>query len=260
MGINFSSLGAAPAAEEWTCSCGTRNTGAFCISCGEQKGAAAPAPAPVAPAPAAPISVDLTPAPGITPVQSPTGGITLDLSKGSVLDLTKRNPGLKHIKVGAGWDTSACGTDFDLDVSAFLLNANGKITAASDIVFFNNKTVPGVSLSGDNRTGVGEGDDETIIVDLDAISPAVQRVAFCVTIFDAQTRRQTFGMVNNSYVRLLDSDQNDRELCVFRLKEDGSTSTAMIFAELVRNGAEWEFKTIGEGKNGDLNSLAAYYQ
>lgn len=200
---------------------------------------------------------------GSTPVESaptPSTGISLDLSKGSVLDLTKRNPGLKHIKVGAGWDVSTGGTDFDLDVSAFLLNGQGKITSADDIVFFNNKSVNGVTLQGDNRTGAGEGDDETLTVDLTAVPANVEKIAFCVTVFDAQTRHQTFGMVNNSYVRLMDMDQGDKELCVFKLKEDGSTSTAIIFAELKRNGSDWEFAAIGEGKQGDLNSLAAYYQ
>lgn len=196
----------------------------------------------------------------ITEIPSSNGtGVTLDLSKGSILDLTKRNPGLKHIKAGCGWDTAVMGSDFDLDVSAFLLGANGKITSASDIVYFNNKSVSGVTLNGDNRTGAGNGDDETIGINLEAVPSTVQKIVICVTIFDAMTRHQTFGMVNNSYVRLLDEDQNDKELCVFRLKDDGSTSTAVVFAELSRNGSDWDFKAIGEGKQGDLNTLAALY-
>lgn len=194
------------------------------------------------------------------PAVAPAAGISLDLTKGSVLDLTKRTPGLRNIKVGCGWDLSSCGTDFDLDVSAFLLNADGKITSASDIVFFNNKSVGGVTLQGDNRTGAGDGDDETIVIDLSTISNNVSKIAICVTIFEAQNRRQTFGMVNNSYIRLMDMDQNDKELCKFKLKEDGSTSTALIFAELRRNGNDWDFAAIGDGKQGDLNSLAAFYQ
>ena len=250
MGINFSSLGAAPAApvNEWTCSCGTKNTGAFCISCGQPQGAPAPTPTPtpaVAPAP--------------TPVTMPSGAVTLDLTKGSILDITKRNPGLKHIKVGCGWDVAGMGAAFDLDVSAFLLGANGKISSGSDVVFFNNMSAPGVKLNGDNRTGVGEGDDETIEIDLSAVSATVSKIVICVTICDAVSRQQTFGMVSNSYVRLLDADQGDKDLCMFRLKEDGSTSTAVVFAELSRNGADWDFKAIGEGKQGDLNTLAALF-
>lgn len=254
MGINFGSLGATPAApaNEWTCSCGTKNTGAFCISCGQAQGAPAPTPTPaVAPAPVV--------TPTATPVVMPSGAVTLDLTKGSILDITKRNPGLKHIKVGCGWDVAGMGAAFDLDVSAFLLGANGKISSGSDVVFFNNMSVPGVKLSGDNRTGVGEGDDETIEIDLSAVSATVSKIVICVTICDAVARQQTFGMVSNSYVRLLDADQGDKDLCMFRLKEDGSTSTAVVFAELSRNGADWDFKAIGEGKQGDLNTLAALF-
>lgn len=194
----------------------------------------------------------------ITPVQTDSG-ITLDLSKGSILDLTKRNPGLKHIIAGCGWDTASMGNDFDLDVSAFLLGQNSKVSSPTDIIYFNNKSASGVTLSGDNRTGAGEGDDESINIDLTAVPANINKIVICVTIFDAVSRRQTFGMVNNSYVRLLDADQNNKELCIFKLKEDGSTSTAIVFAELSRNGADWEFKAIGEGKQGDLNTLAALY-
>lgn len=208
---------------------------------------------PSATTPAAPA------APAPTEVTMPSGAVTLDLAKGLVLDLTKRNPGLKHIKAGCGWDTASMGEAFDLDVSAFLLNANGKITSGSDVIFYNNMSAPGIKLSGDNRTGAGEGDDETIDIDLSALPASVQKVVICVTICEAVARQQTFGMVNNSYVRLLDADNNDKDLCIFRLKEDGSTSTAMKFAELVRNGADWEFHTIGEGLQGDLNTLASYY-
>ena len=194
-----------------------------------------------------------------TPVQLPDGGITLDLAKNTMLDLTKKNPGLRNIKVGMGWDVATNGTDFDLDVSAFLLKANGKITSGSDVIFYNNMSAQGIKYNGDNRTGAGEGDDETIDIDLSAISPDVTRIAFCVTIDKAMERHQTFGMVNNSYVRLMDTAQGDKELCRFRLKDDASTETAVIFAELVKNGSDWDFKTIGEGKHGDLNTLASFY-
>lgn len=211
---------------------------------------------PVTPTPAP------TPAPtpvGAEEVALPNGGVTLNLAKNTVLDLTKRNPGLSKVKLGAGWDVAQTGVDFDLDISAFLLNANGKITSGSDVIFFNNMTAPGVHLNGDNRTGAGEGDDEIIDIDLSAISPSVTKIVFCVTIADAIARRQTFGMVNNAYVRLMDAAQGDKELCRFILKEDASTDTAVIFAELSKNGADWEFKTIGEGKQGDLNTIATIY-
>ncbi|WP_270941079.1 TerD family protein [Romboutsia lituseburensis] len=183
----------------------------------------------------------------------------LNLQKNDILDLTKRNPGLKKVTLGAGWDISNGGVDFDIDIAAFMLDANNKFNTVSNIIFFNNKQGQGISLSGDNRTGAGEGDDETINIDLDTISPVIQKIVFVVTIHEAQARRQTFGMVNNSYVRLLDTANNNRELCRFNLKDDGSTATSVLFAELYRDMGEWQFKAVGEGKIADLNGVLALF-
>ena len=183
----------------------------------------------------------------------------LNLQKNDILDLTKRNPGLKSVTLGAGWDISYGGVDFDIDIAAFMLDANNKFNTVSNVIFFNNKQGQGIALSGDNRTGAGEGDDETITIELDQISSDIQKIVFVVTIHEAQNRRQTFGMVNNSYVRLLDSANNDRELCRFNLKADGSTATSVIFAELYRDLGEWQFKAVGEGKIADLNGVLALY-
>ncbi len=183
----------------------------------------------------------------------------LNLQKNDILDLTKRNPGLKSVTLGAGWDISYGGVDFDIDIAAFMLDANNKFNTVSNVIFFNNKQGQGIALSGDNRTGAGEGDDETINIELDQISQAIQKIVFVVTIHEAQSRRQTFGMVNNSYVRLLDRVNNDRELCRFNLKSDGSTATSVIFAELYRDLGEWQFKAVGEGKIADLNGVLALY-
>lgn len=183
----------------------------------------------------------------------------LNLQKNDILDLTKRNPGLKKVTLGAGWDISNGGVDFDIDIAAFMLDANNKFNTVSNVIFFNNKQGQGISLSGDNRTGAGEGDDETINIDLDAISPVIQKIMFVVTIHEAQARRQTFGMVNNSYVRLLDTANNNRELCRFNLKDDGSTATSVLFAELYRDMGEWQFKAVGEGKIADLNGVLALF-
>lgn len=193
-----------------------------------------------------------------TPTSTP--GLSLNLSKGTTLDLTKRNPGLSRINVGVGWDVATNGPEFDLDVSAFLLKNNGKISSGNDVVYFNNKSQPGVTLLGDNRTGMGDGDDETITVDLSQVAPDVSKIVFCVNIYDAINRRQTFGMVNNSYIRLLDAANNDKELCIFQLRDTFSTETGVVFAELVRNGSNWDFKALGEGKQADLNGLAALFQ
>lgn len=183
----------------------------------------------------------------------------LNLQKNDILDLTKRNPGLKKVTLGAGWDVANGGVDFDLDIAAFMLDANNKFNSVSNVIFFNNKQGQGIELSGDNRTGAGDGDDETITIDLDMIDPSRQKIVFVVTIHEAQSKRQTFGMVNNSYVRLLDTANNDKELCRFNLKSDGSTATSVIFAELYRDMGEWQFKAVGEGKIADLNGILALY-
>ena len=195
---------------------------------------------------------------GGTGITTSSTGV-LNLEKNAVLDLTKRNPGLKLVNLGAGWDIAASGEDFDLDISAILLDANGKFGSVDNVVYFNNMVVPGVRLNGDNRTGAGDGDDEVISLDLAQINPNVQKIVFVVSIYEAQRKRQTFGMVDNSYVRLLDAANGDKELCRFNLKENGSTATAVIFAELNRDGAEWQFKAVGEGKVADLNTILGLY-
>ena len=184
----------------------------------------------------------------------------LNLKKNDVLDLTKKNPGLDKVILGAGWDVATVGKDFDIDISAFLVGNNNKVNQIpQDVIFFNNKFGDGIYLEGDNRTGAGEGDDERIQIDLSQIRSDIQRIVFIVTIHEAQARRQTFGMVNNSYVRLLDAKNNERELCRFNLKEDGSTVTSVLFAELYKDGYEWYFKAIGDGKIADLNGMLGLY-
>ena len=184
----------------------------------------------------------------------------LNLKKNDILNLAKKNPGLKKVILGAGWDVASGGQDFDLDIAAFLLNANGKVqNIPDDVIFFNNMQGQGIYLEGDNRTGAGEGDDERIRIDLESIPAHVQKIVFVVTIHEAQVKRQTFGMVENSYVRLLDEENNEREICRFNLKEDGSTSTSVIFAELFRDGFGWQFKAVGEGKMADLNGILSLY-
>ena len=177
----------------------------------------------------------------------------LNLQKNDILDLTKKNPGLKKVILGAGWDISRNGADFDLDIAAFLLDSNNKFNTVSNVIFFNNPNGQGITLGGDNRTGAGDGDDERILIDLQAIDSNIAKIAFVVTIHNAQAKRQTFGMIDNSYVRLLDAENNEKELCRFNLKED------VIFAELYKAGSEWEFKAVGEGRIADLNGILALY-
>ena len=184
----------------------------------------------------------------------------LNLQKNQILDLTKKNPGLEKVVLGAGWDIAKNGYDFDLDIAAFLLNSNGKVqNIPQDVIFFNNMEAPGIALEGDNRTGAGDGDDERITIDLSQIRSDIAKIVFVITIHEAQVKRQTFGMVENSYIRLLDAKNNEKEVCRFNLKEDGSTSTSVVFAELFRDGFEWQFKAVGEGKIADLNGILSLY-
>ncbi len=184
----------------------------------------------------------------------------LNLKKNDVLNLTKKAPGLTEVILGAGWDVANNGFDFDLDIAAFLLDESGKVAnVPDDVIFFNNMKGQGIELLGDNRTGAGDGDDERIQMDLSQIRQDIKKIVFVVTIHEAQMKRQTFGMVENSYVRLLDTKNNEKEICKFNLKENGSTATSVIFAEIHRDGYEWQFKAIGEGKIADLNGILGLY-
>ena len=187
--------------------------------------------------------------------------MALSLSKGGNLSLTKEAPGMTKVLVGLGWDArSTDGQDFDLDASAFLLKADGKVRADSDFIFYNQlKSVDGsVEHTGDNRTGEGDGDDEAIKVDLSKVPADIDKIAFTVTIHEAEVRKQNFGQVRNAFIRIVNQDTNS-EVARYDLAEDASTETAMIFAELYRNGAEWKFRAVGQGFAGGLKPLAESY-
>lgn len=184
--------------------------------------------------------------------------MALTLQKGGNLSLTKTDPSLTKILVGLGWDPRATdGTEFDLDASALLLGANGKVRGEADFIFYNQlKSVDGsVEHTGDNRTGAGDGDDEVIKVDLSRVPADVDKVIFIVTIHDAEVRKQSFGQVGGSFIRVV-NEVSGAEVVRYDLAEDASTQTAMIFAELYRHGAEWKFRAIGEGYAGGLKALA----
>lgn len=184
----------------------------------------------------------------------------LNLKKNDILDLTKNTPSLNNVILAAGWDVAETGANFDLDISAFLLNAQGRVDDVSKkVIFFNQMNQSGIKLEGDNLTGAGDGDDERIDISLNNLDPQVEKLVFFVTIFDAQARRQTFGMVNNSYVRLLNADKGEEEICRFELKENFGTATAITFAEIYKENGNWKFKAIGEGVQGDLNTLLSRY-
>ena len=187
--------------------------------------------------------------------------MALSLSKGGNLSLSKEAPGMTKVLVGLGWDArSTDGQDFDLDASAFLHKADGKVRADSDFIFYNQlKSVDGsVEHTGDNRTGEGDGDDEAIKVDLSKVPADIDRIAFTVTIHEAEARKQNFGQVRGAFIRIVNQDNNS-EVARYDLAEDASTETAMIFAELYRNGAEWKFRAVGQGFAGGLKPLAESY-
>jgi tellurium resistance protein TerD len=187
--------------------------------------------------------------------------MAISLQKGGNVNLSKEAPGLSQIVVGLGWDARATdGGDFDLDGSAFLLKVDGKVRADNDFVFYNNlKSSDGaVTHSGDNRTGAGDGDDETVTIDLTKVPAEVERIAICVTIHDGETRKQNFGMVQKAYVRTLNANGN-AEIARYDLSEDGSTESAMVFGEVYRNGTDWKFKAVGQGFKGGLGPLAGSF-
>jgi tellurium resistance protein TerD len=185
----------------------------------------------------------------------------VSLSKGGNVSLSKEAPGLTNIVIGLGWDTrSTDGSDFDLDASMFVLKEDNKVRSDSDFIFYNNKTGAdgAVEHLGDNLTGEGEGDDEQIKVNLNTVPQDVANLAVGVTIHEAETRRQNFGMVSNAFIRVVNGADNS-EIARYDLSEDASTETAMVFGEVYRRGSEWKFKAVGQGFQGGLGPLARNY-
>lgn len=185
--------------------------------------------------------------------------MAISLQKGGNVSLTKTDPGLVNALIGLGWDArSTDGADFDLDASVFLVGEDGKVLSDGHFVFYNQKTSPdgAVVHSGDNKTGEGEGDDETVAINLPGVEAGVQRIVFAVTIHEADARQQNFGMVRNAFMRVLNNDSST-EIARFDLSEDYSTETAMIFGEIYRHNSEWKFKAVGQGFAGGLAALAS---
>jgi tellurium resistance protein TerD len=186
------------------------------------------------------------------------GLVGVSLSKGGNVSLTKEAPGLTAVLVGLGWDVrTTTGTDFDLDASALLLNSSGKVVSDQHFVFFNNLKSPDGSVehTGDNLTGEGEGDDETILVDLSKVPPQCDKIVFPVSIHLADERGQTFGQVSNAFIRVV-NQADGQELARYDLSEDASTETAMIFGEVYRYNAEWKFRAVGQGYASGLRGIA----
>lgn len=192
--------------------------------------------------------------------------MAVSLSKGNKVSLAKVaadagiSGGLTKILVGLGWDVNRYdgGAQFDLDAAAFMLAGTGKVRTSDDFIFYNQKIGPGVEHMGDNRTGEGDGDDEIIKIDLNAIPADIEKISFTVTIDQAEERKQNFGMVENSYIRVVD-EVSGTELLKYDLGEDFSIETAVVVAELYRHGGEWKFNAIGSGFSGGLAALCRNY-
>jgi tellurium resistance protein TerD len=182
----------------------------------------------------------------------------VSLTKGGNVSLTKQAPDLKAVLVGLGWDLrTTTGDDFDLDASAILCNEQGSVVSDRDFVFFNNLTSSNgaVQHTGDNLTGEGEGDDEVIKVDLTSVPAEVAKIVFPVSIYEGDTRNQSFGQVRNAFIRIVDK-AGGAELARYDLSEDASTETAMVFGELYRSGSEWKFRAVGQGYASGLKGIA----
>ena len=186
----------------------------------------------------------------------------VNLQKGQKVSLTKGNPGLSKVVVGLVWDVNQFDTGgaFDLDAAAFLLGDNGKASMSEDFVFYGNLTHPTgcAQHMGDNLTGAGDGDDEQIKVDLSKVPADITKIAFTVTIYEAEQRRQNFGQVNNAFIRVY-NEETGEELVRYDLGEDFSIETAVVFGELYKNNSEWKFNAIGCGYQGGLAALCANY-
>lgn len=185
--------------------------------------------------------------------------MAVSLQKGGNVSLSKEAPGLTTITVGLGWDLRQTdGTDFDLDASIFMLGENGKVLSDDSFIFYNNKksACGNVEHLGDNRSGAGDGDDEQVKVNLAGLAETVKKLVFCVTIHDAEARRQNFGQVSNAYIRLVNV-ADGKEIARYDLSEDASVETAMLFGEIYRHNTEWKFKAIGQGFAGGLGPMAS---
>ncbi len=186
----------------------------------------------------------------------------VNLKKGQKVELSKGEEGNDRFLVGLGWDINAfdSGADFDLDTAAFLLTADGRVTCDADMVFYGNlKHASGaVEHLGDNRTGAGEGDDEQILIDVSKLPPAIEKIAFTITIYEADERGQNFGQVRNAFVHVANNISGE-ELVRYDLSEDFSIETAVVVGELYKHNGAWKFNAVGSGYQGGLQALCRAY-
>ena len=183
--------------------------------------------------------------------------MAINLQKGQ-----RENINAPKFTIGLGWDTnsSSTGSGFDLDASVFILGENKKVISDAHFIFYNNLSSPdnAVVHTGDNLTGDGDGDDEQIKIDLTKINDAVKEICVVVTIHDAEARKQNFGRVRNSFIRIVD-DSNNTELVKYELEEDFSIETAVEFGRIYNKDGQWKFEAIGMGQKGGLEDFLTKY-
>ena len=197
--------------------------------------------------------------------------MSVSLQKGQKVSLSKGNDGLNRVVVGLGWDEAPRGggllgalfasAPIDCDASAIMLR-NGKLVDTKDIVYFGNlKHRSGTVVHmGDNLTGAGDGDDEQIVIDLARVPAEYDRIVMVVNIYQAAQRNQSFGMIRNAFIRIVDG-RNNMEMCKYNLSENYNGMTAMIFGEVYRHNGEWKFNAIGQGTtDNSIANLAARYK
>jgi tellurium resistance protein TerD len=183
--------------------------------------------------------------------------MAVSLGKGGNVSLSRTEPSLRKILIGLGWEArSSDGEDFDLDASAFMVGDNGKVRRDEDFIFYNQlvSICGSVEHTGDNLTGAGEGDDEALKINLEKVPESIKRVVVCVTIHEADLRKQNFGQVEGAFMRIANLE-NNVEIARFDLSEDYSTETAMIFGEVYKHNGEWKFKAVGQGFSGGLEAM-----
>ena len=187
--------------------------------------------------------------------------MAINLTKGGNVSLTSEAPGLAVTHVGLGWDAqSSNGEEYDLDASVIMVGADGKGLSADHFIYFNNLKSPDGSVvhTGDNLTGEGDGDDELVKVQLDAVPLECDKIVFAVAIYEADQRKQNFGQVSNAFIRIVDG-ASSTEIVRYDLSEDFSMETAIVFGELYRRGAEWKFRAMGQGYTSGLGEILAAY-
>ncbi|MBD3904875.1 TerD family protein [Chryseobacterium sp. Ch-15] len=184
--------------------------------------------------------------------------MAINLQKGQ-----RENINAPKFTIGLGWDTNntSTGGAFDLDASLFLLNDSKKLVSDNHFIFYNNLESPDKAVihSGDNLTGDGDGDDEQIKIDLTKIDSAVQEITVVVTIHDADARRQNFGQVRNSFIRIFNTETNE-EILKYELDEDFSIETAVEFGRIYNRNGEWKFEAVGSGQREGLDKFVSMYQ